>query len=139
MFSFRQRRLLSLSPQIILLAIAGSLSSFEKFTVICQVNKKLELLAGSKMVMEGCAQDFGQGQQFIVCVCACIIPLYQNPVSFLWVGRPGVPAGLGSEPQPVPWALPQEILLGTAAKMSRPAFVGVTQFLMFSTLSPKHY
>lgn len=68
------------------------------------------------MVVEGCVQEFRSS----FCVCACTIHLYQNSVVFLWVARLGHQAWEQS-PKPMAWALPQEILLGTAAGRSRPA------------------
>lgn len=123
MFLSKKSYLSPYYPQIILpLAIAGSLGSFEKSPVICQVNGKLELLAGSKMVLEGRVQRFEHGQQLILCVC--IIHLYQNPVVFLsLVARPGVPAWLGLFHRRGCWA-----------QLQRGA-----DLLMFSTWSPKRY
>lgn len=129
MFSFHQRSHISPHyPQIILpLAIAGSIRSFEKFAVICQMNGTLELLAGFKMVMEGCVQNFEQGQQFTLCV---------------WMHHSSLPKPSCVSLSRQAWcprALAQEILLGDSGKEEQTCFVWTVQFLMFSTWSPKHY
>lgn len=84
----------------------------------CQVSRKLELLAGSKIVMEGCVQDFEQGQQFILCVCMH----HSSLSSRVSLGcQAWCPTWMGSEPPAHGLGSSEEILLGTAAERSRPA------------------